>query len=100
MVLAGMMLTHVVSQIGTARTMIYNELALSDFVANPKEAHIHGFGALLLDIVVGDAGGSGIVSDHWSRSLVMAEFFEGISFRDGFLAIDEKAGQFSFSSTG
>ena len=44
MVFSGMMLAHLVHKICTAGTMIYNELALADFVANPKEAYIHGFG--------------------------------------------------------
>ncbi len=42
--------------------MRHNELALLNAVANPMKAHIDGFGASLLDEIVGDADGASVVA--------------------------------------
>ena len=57
-----MMLGKVVRFVEAAALPIDMELALADTIANPVEAHIDSFGTLLFDSVVGDAGGSAVVS--------------------------------------
>jgi hypothetical protein len=66
MVLARMMLCVVVAEVGVARSPIDTEMFLGDAVANPVEPHIYCLGATLLDGVVGDADGSGVVGCHGS----------------------------------
>jgi hypothetical protein len=56
------MLGVVVSIVGTARFPMDTELALSDTVTDPIEAHVDGFGASLFDFVIDDAFGHCIVS--------------------------------------
>jgi hypothetical protein len=51
--------------------------------------HIHGFGAVLFDHVIGESCGSGIFGLHWFWWLRMAYFVEGDAERDGFLPIEE-----------
>jgi hypothetical protein len=48
------------------------KLALADTVANPVKAHVNGLGSFLLDSVVGDAGGSAVVSLDWGGGLGVA----------------------------
>ena len=43
-----------------ARAPIYQELALTDAVTDPVEAHVHGFGAASFDSIVDDAIGGGV----------------------------------------
>jgi hypothetical protein len=67
MVLVGMMLCVVVAKVGAAGSPIYEEMFLGDAVVNPIEPHIHRFGATLLDGVVGDANGGGVVGRDWGE---------------------------------
>lgn len=73
---SGMMLGKIVSAIEDAFFPVDVELALADAIADPIEAHVNGFGALLLHGVVGDAGSGAVVSDNGRGWLRMAEFFE------------------------
>jgi hypothetical protein len=73
-------------------------LALEDLVTNPIETHVHGFGAFLFDIVVGNAGGSAVVSLNWCRRLGMSEFFETGKQWAGFFTIMAEGSKFSLGS--
>ena len=83
------MLCEVVGSICDAAAPVNDELALRNAVTNPVEAHIHRFGSLLLDGVVGNAGGSAIVGDDGGGRLGMAKFFERDALGYGFLAVVE-----------
>jgi len=74
-------------------------MALLDTIADPEEAHVHSFGPLLFDGVVGDAGSGGVVGGDGGWSLRVSKLFEGDSFRDGVLSIDEEGAEFGFGST-
>jgi hypothetical protein len=65
-VLARMMLCVVITEVGVARGPIDSEVFLSNAVAYPVKTHVHGLRATLLDRVVCDADGSGVVGCHWS----------------------------------
>lgn len=69
--LAGMMFGEVVDAIRESVAPLYNELALADLVADPVKLHVHGFGSLLFDPVVGNARCSAVVGDHWGGQLGM-----------------------------
>ena len=49
-------LGEVVSLIGRSRSPNDLELSLGDTILDPKESHIHGLGAVLLDCVSGNGG--------------------------------------------
>jgi hypothetical protein len=49
-----MVFHEVVSEVGGATLPVDDELALAYAVADPVEAHVNGFGALLVDGVIGD----------------------------------------------
>ena len=72
------------------------ELALADSVANPVKTHVHGFGALLFDGIVGDASGGAVVGDDDGRWLLVAEFLKTSTDGTGFLGIVEEASKFGF----
>ena len=54
-----MMLSEVVGPIGGAGVPVDVKVALADFVADPKETHIHGFGTFLFHGIVGNTGSKG-----------------------------------------
>ena len=91
MVLGGVMLGIIIGFVCLTGLPINHEFSLADLVSDPEEAHVHGFGALLFDGIVGNASGCGIVSYNWSGILGMAKFFESDAFGDGVLAIDKEA---------
>ena len=93
------MLGEVVGFVETAFFPMNKELPLAYAVANPVEAHVDGFRALLFDSVVGDAGGGTVVGLDWCRWLGVAEFLERGTDGAGFLAVVEEAGKFSFGGT-
>ena len=93
------MLGKVVRFVEAAALPIDMELALADTIANPVEAHVDRFGALLLDGVVGDAGSSAVVGLEGRRRLGVAEFFERNANRTGFFAIVEEGSEFGFGRT-
>ena len=55
---------------------VYAELALLHSIANPVESHVHGFGSLGFDCVVGDSFSCGVVCLDWGGAqLFVAHFF-------------------------
>jgi hypothetical protein len=53
---------EVVSDVEIGTNVRHKKLALSNAVVNPMKAHIDGFGASLLDGIVGDADGASVVA--------------------------------------
>ena len=91
-----MMLGEVVGFVETSFLPVDVELSLTDTVADPVVAHVDGFGAFLLDGVIGNAGSGGIVSGNRGWRLGVAEFFEGDSDWAGLFAVVEEGRKFSF----
>ena len=91
------MLGEVVSVIGKTRGPLDFELTLASAVADPPEAHVHGFGAARFDFVIGDTSGCGVVTFDNGSGLGIAKFFESCADAAGGLAVVEKAGCFGFS---
>ena len=56
-----MMFREVISLVENAFFPIDEELFLADAVAGPIKSHVDGFGAFLLNGVIGDAGGCAVV---------------------------------------
>ena len=63
-----MVLCVVVRVVGLAGLPVDSELALLDSVSYPEEAHVHCFGSLGFDGVVGNSFGRGVVGLHGSGS--------------------------------
>lgn len=89
MMLAGMMLGVIVGFVGTADLPSNLETVLADLVTDPEKTHVHCFGSFLFDAVVRDANRGFVVGDKWGCILWMSEFFKGVSFGYGVLAIDK-----------
>lgn len=64
----------IVSEIVGAWTPVNKKIALAHSILDPIEAHVHCFGALLLDCVVRKAGGGGVVGLDGCWWLWMAKF--------------------------
>jgi hypothetical protein len=64
MVFWRMMFGEIVGKVGAAWLPVHMEMALTDTVPHPIEAHVFGFGASLFDRVVDDSVSTGIV-DFW-----------------------------------
>ena len=62
-----------VCEIVGALTPLDDELALTDAVTDPVEAHVDGFGTVELDSVVGYADRTGVVTENDSGRLGIAE---------------------------
>ena len=84
-----------ISEVSTAGTVVDQELLLPDAITNPVEAHVHCFGTLLLDCVVGEAFSCGVVHLHGCGRLGMIELGERDAKRDGLPAIDVGSSNFS-----
>jgi hypothetical protein len=56
-----MMFRKVVGLVEAALFPKDNELALTDTVTNPVEAHVNGFGSFLFNRIVGNAGSGAVV---------------------------------------
>jgi hypothetical protein len=56
-----MMFSKVVRFVEDSFFPVNVKLALTNAVTNPVEAHVDGFGAFLLDSIVGDARGGAII---------------------------------------
>jgi hypothetical protein len=95
-----MVFREVVSQVGGSAFPVDKELALADAVADPIEAHVNGFGALLLDSVIGNAHGTFIVSLDGCGGLGVAKLCKGGEQHGGILSIEEKGAKFGFSGRG
>ena len=72
MVGSWMMLCPVVGVVVGSGFPVDDELALLDTVFEPVESHVDGFGAFLLDCVIGDALSTSVVSLDRSWWLGMA----------------------------
>ena len=88
-------LREVIAHVDLARAPINVELTLLDAVADPVEAHIHGFGSTLLDVVVADSGGARIVNLDRGGWLGPAQFLEGRADGAGVLGIVVDGADFS-----
>jgi hypothetical protein len=75
---------------------LYIEKLPFDLVADPKESHLHGSGALFFHCVVGNACGCFVVAVDWRRWLFVAEFCEDESENDAFFDVHEQGTQFGF----
>ncbi len=53
---------EVISDVEIGANVRNDELTLSNAVTNPMKTHIDGLGASLLDGIVGDADGAGVVA--------------------------------------
>ena len=71
-----MVLGEIVGMILTARLPIDLEVALADTVSHPIKAHVDGFGAALLDLVIDDPFCRGIVRFDGCWWLWVAHFFQ------------------------
>ena len=74
------------------------EVFLVNPVLDPVEAHVHGFGALLADSAISDAGCDRVVGLHWRRRLWPSHILECLADDGGFLGVNKEGGEFSFSS--
>lgn len=83
------MLGEVVTEVVKATAPVNVELALVDAIFYPVKSHVDGFGATLLDGVVDDAGGAGVVDLDGSGTLWMPHFFKGSAERNGVLRIEK-----------
>ena len=95
-----MVFREVVGQVGGSAFPVDDELALADAVADPVEAQVNGFGALLLDGVIGDAHSTFIVSLDGCGWLGVAKLSKGGAQHGCILSIEEKGAKFSFSCRG
>ena len=93
-----MVLAVVVGAIGFAFAPVFFELALSDTVADPVEAHIDGFGSFLFHSVHGNTSCRAVVSDNGSRWLSVSEFFKDDSDWGSFFSVVEEGTEFGFGS--
>ena len=96
----GVVLGVIVSKVGGTRFPVDMVLALLDSVLEPVESHVNGFGATLLDCVVEDAVGTGIVNLERGGWLGMSKLEEGLPDGNSVLGIDEGCPSFSFSGRG
>ena len=62
-----------ICEIVGALTPLDDELALTDAVADPVEAHVDGFGTVELDSVDGDTDSTGVVTENDGGGLGIAE---------------------------
>ena len=84
------MLGVVVGMVACSAFPVDAELALAHSVSDPVEAHVHGFGALGLDGIVGDACCYLVVGlDGCWAGLGMAHFGEDGADGCSFLAVVE-----------
>ena len=90
----------IVSQISFSWDPIDLELALGTVVLEPVEAHVDGFGSVLLDGVVEDTIGSAVVGLDRGRGLFVSQFSDGDAVGDCRTGIEVACPDFSFCSGG
>ena len=71
-----MMFRKIIAFVYGALAPVNEELTLSNPIPDPIIAHVHRFGAFLLDRIVGDAGSSTVVGLDGGRRLIVTQFFE------------------------
>ena len=69
-------------------------------VAEPVEAHVHGFGTFWLDTAVDNAFGSAVVCLDWSRGLLVTQFLEDVLYFNSFACVDVKCSEFCLCGGG
>ena len=79
---------------------VESELGLGCAAADPVEAHIHLFGLLGGDGIIGDSNGSVVVGLYVRFGLWPTHLHEGLAKRNHFLGSDEQISEFSFSCGG
>ena len=94
------MLGEVVGKVFAAFAPVDDELSLADAVLDPEVAHVHCFGALVLDCIVGNAYGAAVVDLEWRWWLRMAKSNEDLSEDDCVFGIVEGTAEFGFSCGG
>jgi len=94
------MLAEIIGAVEAAFTPVDVKLALADAIANPVKAHVNCFRTFLFDCVIGNTGGSTVVSLNGSGRLRMAEFFKANTDRTRLFAVEVDGSELSFSSTG
>ena len=87
-------------QISFSRGTIDLELALGNAVAEPVEAHVDGFGLVLIDGVVEDTIGGAVFGSDRGRGLFVSQFNEGDLVWDCCTGIEVAYIDFRFSSEG
>jgi hypothetical protein len=95
-VLGTMMLGDVVSKVFETRVPKDVNLFVCNLVDDPKVAHFHCAGALLLDSAVGNAHLHGIVAVDRGQWLGMAHLVEDELDDFGFLNVQEDGAEFGF----
>ena len=90
----GMLLRVVVAFVSGACVPEKAKLSLCFAAAQPVKAHIHRFGALGDNGVVGDANGRGVVGLDWRFGLWPSHFLESLAERDELFRCDEERGEF------
>jgi len=70
-------LGEVVSFVGGAWLPKDVILVMANTIANPIKLHVNGFGLFLFDVIIGNAGGCGIVGLNRSGRLWMPKFLKG-----------------------
>jgi hypothetical protein len=95
-----MVFGKIISEIGFSRGPENFEMSLFDTVADPVELHVYGSRALLIDSVISDTAGGGIVSLDGCSFLSLAHFLQGGSKNVTLFGIDEEASNFCFGGQG
>ena len=90
------MLCKVICQISVTGPPVHFELFLSDSVLDPVKSHVHGLGAVLFDLLVGESCQSSVVNLDWSRRLGMTHLVKGNAQRCSLIGIFEKDTAFGF----
>jgi len=94
------MLSEVICFVGSAQSPKDIILALANMIMDPVEMHVNGLGALLLDVVVGNTSGSGVVGLNRGCGLGMAKLEEGNAQWTSMFGIEKQCTQFDFSGAG
>ena len=91
---------EVISQISFSWGPVDLELVLDGAVVKPVEAHVNGFGSVLLGFVVKGTICSAVVGLNRGRGLFVSQFNEGDLVRDCSTGIEIACTGFRFSSGG
>ena len=73
-----MILCVLISHVLSARVPVESKISLDHVAAKPVKYHVHGFGALGDNGVVGDSHGGGIVSLDGRLPLGPFDFYESL----------------------
>jgi hypothetical protein len=98
MVSGCVVLGHIVCEVSSSRAPVDMELALVDTVFEPVEAHVNGFGSLLLDSAGEDALCYFVVSLEGCCWLLVAKVFQGSPDGTCILGLGKCSANFSFRS--